>query len=155
MGRTKTTLRSGDEAAKLGSAGGKKSVEARRRKRDLKAYMTALLDGDRDGMTGAEALTIALFEKAMTGDAKAFELVCATAGQPPRQTLPAVKLPSMKDTADLPAVTAAILRAVASGKLTTEEGHKLASIAGLHAKAIELADLDKRITELEKKEGKI
>ncbi len=155
MGRTKTTLRSGDEAAKLGSAGGKKSGEARRRKRDLKAYMTALLDGDRDGVTGAEALTIALFERAMTGDAKAFELVCATAGQTPRQTLPAVKLPSMKDTADFPKVTAAILRAVAGGKLTAEEGSKLANVATLHAKAIELADLDKRITELERKDGRL
>ena len=117
--------------------------------------MQALLDGDRDGVTGSEALTIALFEKALTGDAKAFELVCATAGQAPRQILPAIKLPSMKGTSDLPAVTAAILRAVAGGKLTAEEGHKLAGIAGLHAKAIELADLDKRITELERKEGKI
>ena len=143
------------EARERGRKGGQASGAARRAKKDLRARMQALLDSDRDGVTGSEALTIALFEKALTGDAKAFEIVCATAGQAPRQTLPTVKLPRMKGATDLPAVTAAILRAVASGKLTAEEGHKLAGIAGLHAKAIELADLDKRITELERKDGRL
>ncbi len=148
-------VQSESEARERGRKGGKASGAARRAKKDLRARMQALLDSDRDGLSGAEALAIALFEKALTGDAKAFELVCATAGQAPRQTLPAIKLPSMKGTSDLPVVTAAILQAVAGGKLTAEEGSKLANVATLHAKVIELADLDRRLTQLEKQEGKI
>lgn len=85
-------LKLGGEAHTLtveeASKGGKKSAEARRAKRDLKRAFDALLEKDFKGkggdtVSGAEAIAIKQFEKALQGDAKAFELVRDTAGQKP------------------------------------------------------------------------
>lgn len=77
------------EARENGRKGGKASGEARRRKKDLKACMEALLEtmitDKKTGqqLTGAEAITMKQFEKALKGDAKAFELCRDTSGQKP------------------------------------------------------------------------
>ena len=77
------------EKRKIGQMGGKASGEARRKKRDLKLAMQALLEADikdkRTGetMSGAEAIAVAQYRKALKGDAKAFELVRDTSGQKP------------------------------------------------------------------------
>lgn len=82
-----TSEQSREEAAKNGAKGGIASGEARRKKRDLKLAMQALLEADvkdkRTGevMSGAEAIALAQYRKAMKGDAKAFELVRDTSGQ--------------------------------------------------------------------------
>ena len=82
----------GDEIHKFtpeeASKGGKKSVESRRAKKDLKRCMEILLEKEFDGkngakVTGAEAITLKQFEKALKGDARAFELVRDTARQKP------------------------------------------------------------------------
>ena len=70
------------------SAGGKASAEARRRKRDLKKALESLLEKDfidKSGNTvsGAEAIAMKQFEKALKGDTRAFEIVRDTAGQKP------------------------------------------------------------------------
>lgn len=82
-----TSEQSREEAAKNGSKGGKASGEARRKKRDLKLAIQALLEADvkdkktGDVMSGAEALAVAQFRKAMRGDTKAFEVLRDTSGQ--------------------------------------------------------------------------
>lgn len=73
-----------DEASKGGIASG----EARRRKRDIRRAMEALLEkefADKSGkmISGAEAIAIKQMEKALKGDPRAFELVRDTAGQKP------------------------------------------------------------------------
>ena len=141
--------RTTEEQQKIACKGGKASGEARRRKRDLREHMRALLDGDRDGMTGAEALSLAMFEKALAGDVRAFEVVLASAGQTPRQTLPPFPLPDIAQAQDMPRLTAAIVAAVADGTLTPEEAAKLGSVVALHVKALEVSDLEKRIRALE------
>jgi len=82
----------GDDAHKLtaeeASKGGKKSAEVRRQKRDLKRAMEILLEKEFKGkggetLTGAEAIAMKQMEKALKGDARAFELVRDTAGQKP------------------------------------------------------------------------
>ena len=78
--------RTTEEQRKIAKMGGKASGEARRKKRDLKACMEALLEKQiigKDGQmySGAEAISIKQFEKALKGDAKAFELVRDTSGQ--------------------------------------------------------------------------
>ena len=70
------------------SKGGKKSAEARRRKRDLRNALEMLLEKDfvdKNGNTisGTEAITAKLFEKAMKGDVRAFETLRDTVGQKP------------------------------------------------------------------------
>lgn len=89
MARTKNLI---PQAHKLTveeqSNGGKASAEARRKKRDLRLAIEALLEKDytsKNGETvsGAEAIAIKQFEKAMKGDTRAFEVLRDTAGQKP------------------------------------------------------------------------
>ena len=73
-----------DEAKRGGIASG----EARRRKRDIRLALEALLEktyksNDGTELTGAEAIALKQMEKALKGDTKAFELVRDTAGQKP------------------------------------------------------------------------
>lgn len=73
-----------EEAKKGGIASG----EARRRKRDLRQALEALLEKDftgKDGTTlsGAEAIALKQMEKALKGDTRAFEVVRDTSGQKP------------------------------------------------------------------------
>ena len=62
-----------------------------------------------------------------------------------------MKLPDISEAGDLPKLTAALLAAVASGELTAGEAAGLSSLAANHGKALELAELEKRITALEAK----
>lgn len=77
-----------DEARSRGRKGGRRSGEARRKRRDLRLALEALLEGDiktkkGEVKSGAEALAIALFDKALHGDTKAFEIIRDTVGQKP------------------------------------------------------------------------
>lgn len=67
--------------------GGKASGEARRKKRDIQAAMQALLEKQyktsMGELSGAEAISLKQMEKALKGDAKAFELVRDSSGQRP------------------------------------------------------------------------
>lgn len=68
-------VRSKDEARERGKAGGIASGIARRKKRDLRLALLALMDGVEDGQTGAERIAAALFRKAVDGDIKAIAMV--------------------------------------------------------------------------------
>ena len=83
-----TNKRTVDEAREISKKGGIASGEARRRKRDIRAAMEALLERDykeKNGelLSGAEAIAIRQMEKALKGDTKAFEVVRDSAGQKP------------------------------------------------------------------------
>lgn len=83
-----TRFKSGEKAANSGRKGGKASGVAKRKKKLLKECLEELLDKDwenRQGEkhSGAEAISIALFKKALAGDIKAYEVVRDTAGQKP------------------------------------------------------------------------
>lgn len=77
-----------EKAREIGSKGGKASVEARRKKKDLRLAIEILLETDIKGKngeikSGAEAIAIAQFQKALKGDTRAFEVLRDTAGQKP------------------------------------------------------------------------
>ena len=68
--------------------GAQKSAEARRKKRDLRLACQMMLEMDIKGKngeikSGAEAIVAAQMQKALKGDAKAFEVLRDTAGQKP------------------------------------------------------------------------
>lgn len=68
--------------------GGIASGEARRRKRDIRLALEALLEkdiSDKNGnvMTTTEAIALKQIEKALKGDTRAFEVVRDTVGQKP------------------------------------------------------------------------
>lgn len=80
--------RTTSEKRKIAKKGGKASGEARRKKKDLRLALEALLEKefeDKKGnkLTGTEAITAKLFEKAMKGDVRAFETLRDTVGQKP------------------------------------------------------------------------
>lgn len=103
----------GDDAHKLtaeeASKGGKASAEARRRKKDLRLALEMLLEKDfkdKNGKTisGTEAVTAKLFEKAMKGDVRAFETLRDTVGQKPIEKVEVAKIDkeqSMQELQDL------------------------------------------------------
>ena len=79
-----------EKAREIGAKGGKASVEARRKKRDLREALEMLLEKDfkdRNGnvLSGTEVITAKLFEKASKGDVRAFETIRSTVGQDPVQ----------------------------------------------------------------------
>ena len=82
-----TSEQNRDEAAKNGKKGGVASGEARRKRRDIRAAMEALLEKkyktSMGELSGAEAISLKQMEKALKGDPKAFELVRDSAGQKP------------------------------------------------------------------------
>lgn len=108
-----------------------------------------LLDGE------VEALTRKAVEMALAGDTTALRL-CLERILPARKEapLPATDLPSITGAADLPSITAAILNAVTSGQITPGEGQSLAALTTAHGKAVELAELEQRISTLERKQNK-
>jgi hypothetical protein len=72
--------------------GGKASAEARRKKRDLRLALEALLESDvkkkdlkgkEKNMTVAEAMSLEQVRKALKGDSKAYEIVRDSSGQKP------------------------------------------------------------------------
>lgn len=85
-----TQFQAGDKQAEIASKGGIASGEARRRKRDIRLALEALLEkdiSDKHGnvMSTAEAIALKQVEKALKGDTKAFEVVRDTAGQKPME----------------------------------------------------------------------
>lgn len=81
-------IRSTKEARKRGRNGGIASGKARREKKLLKDCLDELLQKEwenRQGekMSGSEAISVAVFKKALAGDMKAFEIVRDTSGQKP------------------------------------------------------------------------
>lgn len=75
-----------EEAARNGRKGGKARAESIKRKKDIRLALEILLESDvkgKDGkkMSGAEAMAAKVFQGALKGDWKAWELVRDTAGQ--------------------------------------------------------------------------
>ena len=68
-----------DEARERGRKGGLASGEARRKRKTLKEELLLMLS---EGET-QQSVTLALIEKAMNGDTKAFEVIRDTIGEKP------------------------------------------------------------------------
>lgn len=82
------STRTKEEQKKIATMGGKASGEARRRKRDLRLALEAILEKNiktKDGqeMSGTEAIAAKLYEQALKGNVKAFEVLRDTVGQKP------------------------------------------------------------------------
>ena len=92
-----------DEAQKIGSIGGKASVEAKRERKKMREQIQQLLElplvnknskeqikalgiDDKD-IDNQMALIISMFQKALKGDTKAFELLRDTIGEKPKEEI--------------------------------------------------------------------
>lgn len=68
--------------------GGEASGKARRENADLRKIAQILLGEEyKEGLTNAQAMTLAQLQKALEGDTKAFEVLRDTAGQKPVQVV--------------------------------------------------------------------
>lgn len=103
----------------------------------------ALLDGE------AEALTRKVVELALGGNIQALRL-CLERLLPPRKERPlSITLPKVGKASDMPRLTEALMKAVSNGELTAGEASSLATLIASHGKAVEVAELEKRIALLE------
>lgn len=79
--------RSKSEARERGALGGKKSGETRRRKKTMRELLEIAMERPQGDKTTAEAITVALIDKALSGDVKAYEVVRDTLGENPKVKL--------------------------------------------------------------------
>lgn len=94
LNRGAVTRFSGETAGKAGHKGA--VSEKRRRAKEIRYCLEYLLtrktqvetpDGETVSMTGAEQIAAALFEKALAGDVRAFEMIRDTVGQKPAERI--------------------------------------------------------------------
>lgn len=89
-GKDNLKVPTSEEAREYGRRGGKASVESRRKKKALREAFDALLEREWSGkggdtLSGTDALALRVFEKAMKGDLRAFEIIRDTTGQRPQE----------------------------------------------------------------------
>lgn len=75
--------RSKSEARENSRKGGIKSGKVRREKANLRKLLEVLLETKQGDMTTAQAITMAIAEKALSGDVRAYEVIRDTLGQKP------------------------------------------------------------------------
>ncbi|RJR42296.1 MAG: hypothetical protein C4567_07630 [Deltaproteobacteria bacterium] len=102
-----------------------------------------LLEGD------LEAITKKCINAAKKGDLAAIKLILDKFIPVARELPITLKLPKIGGVADVPKVLNVILKAVAAGELTTEQGQSLAAMLEAYRKGIETTELEARISALE------
>lgn len=103
----------------------------------------ALLDHE------GEIITRTAIEMAKGGDLAAIKLILDRLTPPLKERPISIDLPDTSSAAGIAAAQAAIVQAVANGELTPGEGQTLAGLVEARRKAIELLDMESRITALE------
>jgi hypothetical protein len=100
-----------------------------------------------------EQVAARVVKRACEGDMCASRLVLDRIA-PPRRGRPVhLKLPDIGDAAGLMAAHAAVLRAVAAGKLTPEEAEPLSAMLAAHSRVVENVELEARMKAIEERIG--
>ena len=97
----------------------------------------------------AELLTRQAIDKALNGDSVALRLCIERFSPPKKERYISFSLPDIDGVHDLPRATHALLRGVSKGELTPVEAAAVAKLIEIHIGAIEAADFDQRLTNLE------
>jgi hypothetical protein len=98
-----------------------------------------------------EQVAARVIKRASDGDMTAARLVLERIAPVRRGRPVRLKLPEISDPAGLMAAQAALLRAVAAGKLTPEEAEPVSAMLGAYLKTVEAVDIDRRLREVESK----
>ena len=125
------------------------------RKFGSKSKTTILLGQMLQGQ--AEQLVQKAIDMALKGDSQMLRALLDKLLPNRKDLAVKIRLPPISTAADLPKITAAVLKAVSTGKLTPTEGTALSQIIDKHRAAVELTEIEARLTELETKineEGK-
>ena len=102
-----------------------------------------LLDGQ------AQAITRKAIELALAGEQLALRLVMERLIDKPNGRPIVFDLPPIRTAKDLASAAGALLRAVSRGQVTPEEGEILANLLKATAEALEVSELEERVTTLE------
>ena len=95
------------------------------------------------------AITRKCVAEALKGDKSALRLCMERLLPPARHQTAAFKLPSIRSTADLPHASAAVLKAVADGTVSAQEGETFVRMLETHQRLLESQELASRIEALE------
>jgi hypothetical protein len=101
----------------------------------------------------AENIVNAVLTAARAGDMTAARIVLDRIAPARRDNPVAFALPKIKRPADAVAASAAILSAVADGRLTPGEALEVSKLIEGFVKALEVAELEQRLNELEERMG--
>lgn len=92
-------------------------------------------------------------KKAIDGNLHAAKIVIDRLVPPKKDREVNLQLPKIKTTKDVLKAVGNVIKAVASGEISPSEGESLVKILDIHTKAIESYEFEKRLSELEKREG--
>ena len=110
-------------------------------------HVTLVLDALADGE--AEAVLRKLLEQAKAGDNRAIETVLSRVWPARKGRLVRFPLPATQTAGDLSAALGEIVRGVADGALTPDEGSAVAGILEAKRKALETLELERRLQSVE------
>jgi len=99
------------------------------------------------------ALTRKVLEMALNGDGAAMKLCLDRIIGPRRERPVRFALPPIAGAADLAAAMAAITGAVSRGELTSGEAYELSQTVETHLRALDAADFERRLQQLEAANG--
>jgi hypothetical protein len=105
--------------------------------------MQLLLDGE------AQALTRKAVELALDGNTMALRMCLDRIGPPRRERAVPIKLPPVRDAADLAGTMTAIIAAAGEGAISPDEGGRLARLVEIFLRAVETRDFERRLQLLE------
>jgi len=105
--------------------------------------MQLMLDGE------AQALTRKAVELALEGDTTALRLCLDRIGPARRERVVPLKLPPVRDAADLAGTMTAIMAAAGKGAISPDEAGRLARLVEVFLRAVETRDFERRLQLLE------
>ncbi|GAA4169487.1 DUF5681 domain-containing protein [Shinella granuli] len=111
----------------------------------------ALVALDALGEGEAEAIVVAMVEKAKGGDATAARTILDRVWPARKGARLTFDLPEVKTAEDLPDAVAAVTRQVAEGEISPDEGATVVTLLEAHRKAIETSELSARVAALEER----
>ncbi len=130
-----------------------KGVSGNPKGRPAGARHVALAALDAIGSDAAEGLLKTVIQEARNGDMTAARIILDRVWPARKGRQLTFTMPKVESAADASKAIGSILEAVAGGLLTIEEGQGLAAILESQRKALELTEIEARLTELENRHG--
>jgi Family of unknown function (DUF5681) len=106
----------------------------------------ALIDGQGEAL-GAKAV-----EKALAGDSTMLRVLLSTLVPTRRERTIEFELPKIESAADALKASCAVITACAAGELSPDEATEIMGLISTHVRTIEVAELEARLTALEKRQ---
>jgi Family of unknown function (DUF5681) len=100
----------------------------------------------------AEALAAKALDMALNGDAGMLRALLGTLVSTRRDRTVKFELPEIETAADARAASSAVLAACARGELSPSEATEIMALISTHVQTIEVAELDERVIDLEKRQ---